>query len=73
MRTPEHFKLIFSSSKNSNDDKQQSSDTQLPSDDFIDNKKEVPFIGDFEDNPTLVKLSPSFLRLNELYVQIKEM
>ena len=41
-------------------------------DDFIDSKKEVPFIGDFEDNPTLMKLAPSFMRLDELYKQIKE-
>ena len=41
-------------------------------DDFIDTKKEVSFIGEFEDNPTLIKLSPSFMRLDELYKQIKE-
>jgi len=39
---------------------------------FIDNKKEVPFIGGFEDNPRIAKLAPSFKKLEELFQEIKE-
>ena len=72
MQSPEHFKLIFSSNKNSSDNASPALFEHNNHDDFTDTKKEVPFIGDFEDNPSLMKLSPSFMRLDELYKQIKE-
>ena len=34
--------------------------------DYIDDKNEVPFIREFEDNDNLSKLAPSFQKLEEL-------
>ena len=59
----EHFKVIFG---------EQKVQQLKASEDFIDTKKEVPFIGDFEDNPRLAKMTPSFKKMEELFGYIKK-
>ena len=39
--------------------------------DYIDDKNEVPFIREFEDNENLSKLAPSFQKLEELNMTVQ--
>ena len=55
----DHFKVLFGEQKQLvNVDSSEYEAASLA--DFIDSKKEVPFVGDFEDNHRLTKLAPPF-------------
>ena len=41
--------------------------------DYIDDKNEVPFIREFEDNENLSKLAPSFQKLEEINMFVKSL
>lgn len=67
----EHFKVLFGDQKHIANVDLSEYDAASQAD-FIDSKKEVPFVGDFEDNHKVIKLAPSFKSLQDLHDQIKD-
>ena len=71
--SPAHFKTVFSNSQSKSLGVTECLNDALgfeDKSDFVDVKKEVPFVGQLDDNTNLSKLAPNFQKLEELNEKI---